>query len=324
MADADSNDQVLRQAIDAVVTIDERNEIVFFNAAAERLWGYTPDEVLGRNVRMLVPEEYRSRHDGFVNANRTTGQDKIVGTSRDVEVQRKNGSRVWASLSLSKVCTNGEIHYTAFVKDISEQKRAQEINRQTLAQAIDAVVTIDQNNRVTFFNSAAESLWGFSRDDVVGQNVRMLVPDEIRSNHDSFVDANRNTGVDKIVGTSRDVEIQRRDGTRIWGNLSLSKVELGSETIYTAFVKDISEQKRAQETIQQTLEQALDAVVSIDAANTVTFFNASAEKLWGYAREEVVGRNVRMLVPPTLQAGHDDFVNANRRTGVDKIVGDGS
>ena len=319
--DDDATDQILRQSVDAVVSIDSENRITLFNDAAQQLWGYDEGEVIGRNVRMLVPDAIQESHDDLVNRNRRTGEDKIVGTSRDVQLQRKNGDLCWANLSLSRVQRGDEIHYTAFVKDISKQRRAQEINRQTLEQALDAVVTIDEDNRVTFFNKAAEQLWGYPREDVLGRNVRLLVPSEIRDQHDDLVNANRSTGVDKIVGTSREVEVQRQDGSRIWASLSLSKIELDESTIYTAFVKDVSEQRRARSTMRQTLEQAIDAVVSIDEMNRVTFFNAAAERLWGYAADEVIGQNVRMLVPAEIQADHDSYVDANRSTGIDKIVG---
>jgi PAS domain S-box-containing protein len=313
--------QVLEQALDAVVTIDENNNVTFFNSSAEKLWGYSREEVIGKNVKMLVPQEHQAGHDGYVNANRDTGVDKIVGTSRDVEVPRKDGSKVWANLSLSKVNVGGKIKYTAFVKDITKEKQARETINQTLEQALDAVVTIDQKNNVTFFNTSAEKLWGYSRDEVIGKNVKMLVPQEHQAGHDGYVNANRDTGVDKIVGTSRDVEVTRKDGSKIWANLSLSKVHAGDEIIYTAFVKDITDERAARERINQTLEQALDAVVTIDENNNVTFFNTSAEKLWGYSREEVIGKNVKMLVPTEHQPNHDRYVNANRDTGVDKIVG---
>jgi methyl-accepting chemotaxis protein len=314
-------EQVLEQAIDAVVSIDHKNCITFFNRAAENLWGYSRNEVIGQNVKMLVPHEIQANHDSYVDANRDGGEDKIVGTSRDVEVPRKDGSRVWASLTLSKIVIDGKISYTAFVKDITAQRRAQEIVSQTLEQCLDAVVTIDTQNNITFYNKAAENLWGYSSEEVMGRNVKMLVPRAIQPGHDDLVNANRTTGQDKIVGTHRDVEIERKDGSNIWANLSLSKVRIGDETIYTAFVKDITKQREAQEMINQTLEQALDAVVTIDENNNITLFNAAAERLWGYSRKEVMGRNVKMLVPHALQAGHDDLVNANRTTGQDKIVG---
>ncbi|MBX2861368.1 MAG: PAS domain S-box protein [Vampirovibrio sp.] len=316
-----STNEVLEQAIDGVVTIDEHNNVTFFNAAAERLWGYTRDEVMGKNVKMLVPFDLQAGHDGYVNANRTTGQDKIVGTSRDVPVHRKDGSVIWGNLSLSKVRIGESYHYTAFVKDITKERESREIVNQTLEQAIDGVVTIDEHNKVTFFNAAAERLWGYTRDEVMGQNVKMLVPFDLQAGHDGYVNANRTTGQDKIVGTSRDVPVHRKDGNVIWGNLSLSKIELEGKILYTAFVKDITQEREAQEIVNQTLEQAIDAVVTIDENNKVTFFNAAAEKLWGYTRDEVMGQNVKMLVPFDIQANHDNYVNANRTTGQDKIVG---
>lgn len=313
--------QTLEQAIDAVVTIDEKNKVTFFNSAAEKLWGYERDEVIGKNVSMLVPADIRGKHDGYINTNRSTGQNKIVGTSLELHIERKDGSKVWGSLSLSKIRIGSDIHYAAFVKDVTSERESRETIHQTLEQAIDGVVTIDEHNNVTFFNAAAEKLWGYRREEVLGQNVKMLVPEMYRPNHDHFINTNRKTGNDKIVGGSRELEVQRKDGSMIWGSLSLSKVRLAGKIIYTAFVKDITAEKSTREIINQTLEQAMDAVVSIDPDNRVTFFNGAAEKLWGYQRSEVIGQNVKMLVPHMIQANHDSYVNANRSTGQDKIIG---
>ena len=313
--------QALEQAIDAVVTIDPNNRIIFFNAAAERLWGLKRSEVMGQNVKILVPPHLQAGHDGLINANRQGAKDKIVGTSRDIELERRDGTKLWVNLALSRVKSGSKVYYTAFVKDVSAEREARETTRQILDQALDAVVSINDQNIITYFNRSAEQLWGYEADEVVGQNVKMLVPREFRANHDTFVNANRTTGQDKIVGTSRDVEIERKDGERIWANLSLSKVRAGEKIFYTAFVKDITEQRRSRETITQTLSQALDPVVTINARNEVTFFNAAAERFWGYRAEQVLGQNVKMLVPSEIRDKHDDYVNANRTTGVDKIVG---
>ena len=313
--------QALEQAIDAVVTIDPNNRIIFFNAAAERLWGLKRSEVMGQNVKILVPPHLQAGHDGLINANRQGAKDKIVGTSRDIELERRDGVKLWVNLALSRVKSGSKVYYTAFVKDVSAEREARETTRQILDQALDAVVSINDQNIITYFNRSAEQLWGYEADEVVGQNVKMLVPREFRANHDTFVNANRTTGQDKIVGTSRDVEIERKDGERIWANLSLSKVRAGEKIFYTAFVKDITEQRRSRETITQTLSQALDPVVTINARNEVTFFNAAAERFWGYRAEQVLGQNVKMLVPSEIRDKHDDYVNANRTPGVDKIVG---
>ncbi|OOF14109.1 MULTISPECIES: PAS domain S-box protein [unclassified Salinivibrio] len=286
--------QVLDQAIDAIVTIDHNNNITYYNPAAERLWGYHPEEVLGKNVKMLVPRMYQANHDSYVNNNRNTGEDKIVGTSRDVQVERKDGSIAWCNLSLSKVKVGKHIHYTAFVKDISKQKESQEIINQTLEQCIDAVVTINSKNEVIFFNKAAEALWGCERDDVLGQNVKMLVPAEIQPKHDQFVNANRETGQDKIVGTSRDIELHTFDGQTIWANLSLSRVKLDSgDILYTAFVKDIDAQKKQQEefkVLSLVANGTDNSVIITDPNGLVEYVNPGFTNMTGYTLEDMVGK----------------------------------
>jgi PAS domain S-box-containing protein len=314
-------EKVLGQSVDSVIMINDQNIVTFINDSAIKMWGYTKEEVIGKNVKMLVPKEIQSNHDNFVNKNRRTREDIIVGTSRDVELVRKDGSKTWINLALSRLESDDGVGYVGFARDISAQRQASETMQQVLEQALDGVISIDSNNIVTFMNSAAEKLWGISRETVIGNNVKMLVPNEIKASHDSLVNANRSTGINKIVGTSRDIDLIRPDGDTIQANLSLCKVEVGGEIGYTAFVRDITEAKLAQEAIDQTLEQALDSVVSIDDHNIVTMFNKAAEELWGYKRHEVIGQNVKMLVPMELQANHDNLVNANRNTGINKIVG---
>ncbi len=297
--------QVLEQAIDAVVSIDGNNNVTFFNKAAEQLWGYSADEVLGHNVKMLVPQIMRDKHDGFVDANRNTGVDKIVGTSRDVEVERKDGSVVWGNLSLSKVRVGEEITYTAFVKDITEQRRAREIVNQTLEQALDAVVTIDENNNVTFFNAAAERLWGYERDEVLGKNVKMLVPPEMQAHHDGYVNANRVTGQDKIVGTSREVPVHRKDGSQVWGKLSLSRIKLVGSTIYTAFVQDVTaeiEQRERIKMLSLVADETNNSVIITDAAGRIEYVNPGFIRMTGYTIEDSLGKKPGEL----LQGEHTD------------------
>ncbi len=115
----DAAEQALKQSILAVVTIDENNNITFYNDAAQALWGYTPKEVLGRNIQMLVPSEHKANHDSYVNSHRRTGVNKIVNSSREVELERKDGKRIWVQLALSQVVLNGKKHYTAFVRDVT-------------------------------------------------------------------------------------------------------------------------------------------------------------------------------------------------------------
>ncbi len=303
--------QALDQAIDAVVSINEKNIVTYYNKAAEKLWGYKIDEVIGKNVKMLVPQAIQGNHDELVNANRRTGEDKIVGTSRDVLIETKDGANTWCNLSLSKVKIGDNISYTAFVKNISKEKENADIIDQTLEQCIDGVITIDENNKILFFNKAAEKLWGCKREDVIGRNVKMLVPKAIQSNHDNLVNSNRTTGVDKIVGTSRDVEVETLDGRKIWANLSLSKVKLEHKILYTAFVKDITAEKLQREefSLLSLVANKTDNSVIITGANgLIEYVNPGFHKLTGYSIEDVIGKKPGAV----LQGDHTDVKTRER------------
>ena len=114
--------------------------------------------------------------------------------------------------------------------------------RSALENAIDSVIIIDQNNNITFFNQAAEQMWGYKAEEVLGKNVKMLVPKHIQAGHDDLVNRNRTTGEDRIVGSSRDLELERRDGTKVQVSLALSKMRLGNSWGYAAFVRDIGQE----------------------------------------------------------------------------------
>lgn len=286
-------EQALSQSILAVVTIDENNNVTFYNQAAQNLWGYTPNEVLGKNIKMLVPREHQANHDSYVNTHRNTNVNKIVGSAREVELETKSGKRIWVQLALSQVIVGGKKHYTAFVRDVTEEREAREIVEQTLEQALDAVVCIDENNNVTLFNASAEKLWGYERSEVIGQNVKMLVPQAIQANHDNFVNANRETGQDKIVGTSREVKVERKDGGSLWGRLSLSKVRLAGRTLYTAFIKDVTEeveQREMQRVLSLVANETDNAVIITDADGLIEYVNNGFTRLTGYELDEVKGR----------------------------------
>ena len=285
--------QALSQSILAVVTIDENNNITFYNDAAAKMWGYAPFEVLGKNIKMLVPREHQSNHDSYVNTHRNTNVNKIVGSSREVELETKSGQRIWVQLALSQVIVGGKKHYTAFVRDVTEEREAREIVEQTLEQALDAVVCINERNEVTLFNASAEKFWGYRREEVIGKNVKMLVPQAIQANHDNYVNANRETGQDKIVGTSREVRVERKDGKELWGRLSLSKVRLADRTLYTAFVRDVTEeveQRELQRMLSLVANETDNAVIISDADGLIEYVNNGFYRLTGWSLEEVKGK----------------------------------
>ncbi len=145
-------------------------------------------------------------------------------------------------------------------KESSDGTAPEWMFRACLESAIDAVVMIDTQNCVTFFNKSAEVLWGWRADEVIGRNVKMLVPSEHQASHDSYLDANRRTGQDKIVGTSRDLILIRKDGTEVSVSLALSKMKVGDSWAYAAMVRNISAEYESMNNLLTQVENSANGV----------------------------------------------------------------
>jgi len=117
---------IIDTAIDGIITIDHRGHIESINTAGAKLFGYSPAEVRGNNVSMLMPQPYRDQHDGYIRRYQKTREKRIIGIGREVEGQRKNGSTFPFRLAVGEVVLNDRVIYTGIIHDLSDVHLARE------------------------------------------------------------------------------------------------------------------------------------------------------------------------------------------------------
>jgi two-component system sensor kinase FixL len=248
---------VIDNAHDAIITIDSRGQIQTFNKAAERIFGYGEAEVRGRNVNCLMPEPYSSAHDSYLSNYLNTGVAKIIGTGREVQARRKDGSIFPIDLSIGEMNIASQRGFIGVIRDITDRREAErqlrdavERFRAVIDSAHDAIIAIDERGVVQTFNRGAERIFGYRSDEVVGRNVSMLMPQPYRGAHDGYLHNYLTTGVAKIIGTGREVEAQRKDGTIFPIDLSIGEMRVADRRGFIGVIRDVTERRRAEKRVQ--------------------------------------------------------------------------
>ena len=180
---------ILETMIDGLITIDDAGIIESFNPAAEKMFGYSSTEIIGRNVNLLMPNPHHSQHQEYINRYRKTGEAHILGiTGIEVEGIRKNGSTLPIAISLSEMSIGEKHLFSAAIRDITEKKQIElerEESAAERAQLIDAVNVplfgIDTQGYINEWNQTAVKIFNYSKDDIMGHNwVAEFISDEYK------------------------------------------------------------------------------------------------------------------------------------------------
>jgi two-component system sensor kinase FixL len=257
-------DAVVETAVDGIIIIDGHGIVRAFNPACEALFGYRADEVIGQNVKLLMPAPYHDEHDGYIRNYRSTGVRKIIGIGREVVGLRKDGTTFPMELSVGEAARGDDPVFVGIIRDITERKRAEAAVREREArlQSIfdtlsDAVVIIDERGLVELFSAAAERLFGYAADEVVGQNVSMLMPSPYHDQHDGYLQHYRETGEKRIIGIGRVVVALRKDHTTFPIELSVGEIRTEERRFFIGFIRDITERQGTERRLQEIQAELL-------------------------------------------------------------------
>lgn len=309
---------VLENVIDGIITIGDRGVIESFNKAAEDMFGYTSAEVIGNNVKILMPEPYQSQHDGYLHNYLSTGNKKIIGIGREVAGLRKDGSTFPLDLAVTEMQVNGQCIFTGVVRDLSQRKAAEEtlarvsgLNQAILDNADHSIIATDTEGLVLIFNHAAERMLGYRAEEMVGKLTPAILhdPAEVCHRAEALVAAGVDVepGFEVFVALARqgladthEWSYIRKDGTRFPASLTVTALydDRGRITGYLGIATDITERKRSENELHKlsrAVEQSPVSVVITDARGDIEYVNVKFSEVTGYLLDEVIGKNPRFL-----------------------------
>jgi PAS domain S-box-containing protein len=307
---------------DAIISADSSGKIIFWNKAAENIYGYSSEEAVGKPITIIIPETIQSSHEETYHRVAATGKSDFTGQTMESRSKRKDGSEFPAEISISFWVAGDNTFITALIRDITERKQAEEALRESeerlrsiVETAKDGVVNINSEGNIIFWNKSAEEMFGYSFDEIMGKPVTFLMPPRFFENYESRMDEVVSVEQSEILRRKAEVVGLRKDGTEFPVEHSIACWETKEGIFYTTILRDVTEHKQAdaalresEERFRSIMENANDAIFFVDSRGNIHFFNRKAEELYGYTADEIVGRPHSVLVPKRLQEIHNNWM----------------
>jgi PAS domain S-box-containing protein len=295
---------IVVSSADAIIGLGLDGLIQSWNGGAERIYGYSPEEAIGRSISILETS-------GGQNAPLEAVEHIRLGKKVDhYETERvtKDGHRVLVSVRLSPIrASDGTVSGVSSIeRDVTERRMSEAKFRDFLEFAPDAVVFINTEGEIIVVNTQTERLFGYKREQLVGKKLEMLLPERFRDKHVEHRD--RFMGDPRIRAMGQGLELfgLRRDGTEFPVDISLAPLEMQEGLLVAAAIRDVTDRKRADEKFQRFLEYAPDAIVMVNSSGNIVLTNPQTEKLFGYSRAELLGQPIEILLPERLRHQHTE------------------
>ena len=297
---------IVENALDAVIAMNDHGLLVGWNSQAERIFGWSADDVIGRRLAdTIIPLRLRKAHEQGLTHYLATGEGPVLHKRIEITALHRDGHEFPAELAIVPLHQSGHVLFSAFVRDITERKRVEEARRASEARlfgivesAMDAIISIDQEQRIVLFNGAAEQMFRCPATQALGQPIERFMPDRYRSDHRRDVEQFAESGTTtRRMGALRNVFGLRADGQEFPAEASISQINTGGGKLFTVILRDITQRKQAEDTLQHernfistVLETQAALVVILDREGRILQFNRACARATGYTFDEVQGK----------------------------------
>lgn len=237
-----------------MIMVNAAGRIEMVNLQAERVFGYTRSEMIDQPVEMLLPERMRGHHPTLRRSFFTDPQSRPMGIGRDLYARRKDGSEFPVEIGLNPIETDEGTMVLSAIVDISERRRSEERFRLVVEAAPSAMIIINSHGLIEMMNAQAERVFGYTRVELLGRPIDVLVPERFRGHHPALRQSFRGDSA-RPMGAGRDLYALRKDGSEFPVEIGLNPIDTEEGTMVLSAIVDISDRKLKESRIEQALAE---------------------------------------------------------------------
>lgn len=253
------SEEIFRLAFEScpsgMVMVDDKGLILLVNAETERMFGYTRDELVSQSIENLVPPRFRGHHPGYRRQYMAEPKVRSMGAGRDLFGLRKDGSEFPVEIGLNPIQTSNGLCVLGVIVDITERKQAEERFRLAVEACPGGIVMVDSAGAIQLVNAETERMFGYQRQELIGQPVEILIPMRMRGEHPGYrAKYNDNPGA-RRMGAGRDLYGRRKDGSEFPVEVGLNPIHTRDGLFILSVIIDISERKLAEQSLEQQRQE---------------------------------------------------------------------
>ncbi len=234
----------------AMLLVDESSSIQIINKHAAELFEYSEGELVGRDISVLVPENTRKKHPGLVKGFFSSPLPRQMGVGRNLYGVKKDHSQFPVEVGLNPIQAEDKFYVMASVIDITERIRAEERFKIAVDAAPNGMLMVSKQGVIELINKATEEIFGYDREELIGEKIEMLVPQEFRVPHPNFIKSYINKPEPRSMGIGRELFGKHKSGRLIPLEIGLRPIVFEDDTYVISSIVDITERRNAEKELE--------------------------------------------------------------------------